>query len=401
MNKIFMYAHSGSKNHGCEAIVRGTVKVTKEESSLLTYSVPEDKKFGLDVITNLIQFGPLNMHLPEKTKKFQFKNKLKNILKYILPVFLLKKVQDRIFVYLLKDIPSGINNIYISIGGDNYCYNTNNKLEYLNRILNKLGNKTVLWGCSIEPDFIMNNNNLLEDLKKYSLITARESITYNALINAGINKNTHLIPDPAFIMDKIIPYDMPKEFIINNTVGINVSPMVEKFVGNNIIISNFENLISYILNETDMNIALIPHVLWDNSNDVIPLTKLLYKFNYSHRIFLIGNKYNAIELKGVISQCRFLVATRTHASIAGYSSQVPTLVIGYSVKAKGIAKDIFGDYKNYVLPVQDLKNNNDITNAFKFLINNETAIRDHYKNFMPNYTERVWQATDLIKKLQD
>ena len=58
------------------------------------------------------------------------------------------------------------------------------------------------------------------------------------------------------------------------------------------------------------------------------------------------------ELKGCISRCRFLVAARTHASIAAYSTGVPTLVAGYSVKARGIARDLFGTEDGHVLPVQ-------------------------------------------------
>ena len=38
-----------------------------------------------------------------------------------------------------------------------------------------------------------------------------------------------------------------------------------------------------------------------------------------------------------------------------YSSCVPTLVVGYSVKARGIARDIFGTEDRYVLPVQSLQ----------------------------------------------
>jgi polysaccharide pyruvyl transferase WcaK-like protein len=54
-----------------------------------------------------------------------------------------------------------------------------------------------------------------------------------------------------------------------------------------------------------------------------------------------------------------------HASIAAYSSQVPTLVIAYSVKARGIAQDIFGTEKGYVIPVQNLKEEIEITGIFK------------------------------------
>jgi hypothetical protein len=54
----------------------------------------------------------------------------------------------------------------------------------------------------------------------------------------------------------------------------------------------------------------------------------------------ISGKLNAAELKYVILQCRFMVCSRTHASIAAYSSGVPTIVIGYSNKSKGIAADL-------------------------------------------------------------
>ena len=55
-----------------------------------------------------------------------------------------------------------------------------------------------------------------------------------------------------------------------------------------------------------------------------------------------------MELKGFIARCRFFVGARTHATIAAYSSCIPTFSVGYSIKAKGIAQDIFGTYKNYV-----------------------------------------------------
>ena len=71
--------------------------------------------------------------------------------------------------------------------------------------------------------------------------------------------------------------------------------------------------------------------------------------------------HNAMELKGYIARCRFMVVARTHASIAAYSTQVPTLVVGYSVKARGIAKDIFGTEENYVIPVQSLTKESELT----------------------------------------
>lgn len=37
-----------------------------------------------------------------------------------------------------------------------------------------------------------------------------------------------------------------------------------------------------------------------------------------------------------------LFTARIHSSIAGYSTNFPTFVTGYSVKAQGIEKDDFG-----------------------------------------------------------
>ena len=38
--------------------------------------------------------------------------------------------------------------------------------------------------------------------------------------------------------------------------------------------------------------------------------------------------------------------------------QLQLLVIGYSVKSRGIAKDLFGDYKNYVISKYNLTQEN-------------------------------------------
>lgn len=57
---------------------------------------------------------------------------------------------------------------------------------------------------------------------------------------------------------------LPSNFIENNTVGINVSPLVmEREQEDNVLLDNYRNLIAYILNKTDYAVALIPHVIWE------------------------------------------------------------------------------------------------------------------------------------------
>ncbi|MDO5124498.1 MAG: polysaccharide pyruvyl transferase family protein, partial [Eubacteriales bacterium] len=87
------------------------------------------------------------------------------------------------------------------------------------------------------------------------------------------------------------------------------------------------------------------------NNDLKPLESLFSIYKDSGRVVLIKD-HNCEELKGYISRCRFFVGARTHATIAAYSTCVPTLVVGYSIKSKGIAKDLFGTFEKYVVPVQ-------------------------------------------------
>lgn len=163
-----------------------------------------------------------------------------------------------------------------------------------------------------------------------------------------------LIPDPAFQLNRI-DLPLPKNFIEGNTVGINVSPMIIGLESNQgVTLQNYIELINYIINQTDMQVALIPHVVWSHNDDRIPLNILYDRFKDTGRICMIDD-HTAEELKGYIARCRFMIAARTHASIAAYSTQVPTLVIGYSVKARGIARDLFGNEEHYVLPVQSLQ----------------------------------------------
>ena len=108
---------------------------------------------------------------------------------------------------------------------------------------------------------------------------------------------------------------------------------------------------------------------------------------------------NAETLKGVISRCRFFIGARTHATIAAYSTCVPTLVVGYSVKAKGIAKDLFGTYENYVMPVQSLANGDELNGAFDWLMAQEDAIRSHLQTIMSDYIRRAYAAADEVKKI--
>ena len=160
----------------------------------------------------------------------------------------------------------------------------------------------------------------------------------------------------------------------------------------------YKELIAEILKATDCAIALIPHVVWKENDDREPLKALYKEFEDSERVILLED-YNCLELKGFISRCRMFIGARTHATIAAYSTYVPTLVLGYSVKSKGIAKDLFGTDSKYVLPVQNMENKQELVNAFRWLCDHEQEIRSHLKKIMPEYVQKAFLASKAVKKL--
>jgi polysaccharide pyruvyl transferase WcaK-like protein len=163
-----------------------------------------------------------------------------------------------------------------------------------------------------------------------------------------------------------------------------------------ITIENYRFLIKGILDNSTDDIALIPHVVKKNNDDRTLLEKLYNEFKESGRVYLIEDQ-NCMQLKDVISKCKIFVGARTHATIAAYSTCVPTFVVGYSVKAKGIAKDLFGSYDKYVIPVQNLKNKDDVYNSYCFIADNYDKIKEHLQDIMPKYIERAFEAKKLFE----
>lgn len=387
--KLLFYTHGGSGNHGCEALVRSGAKILDSKPLLVSSKIEQDQAYHVDSLAELCPYNT----------SFSFRQKLSpSYLHYAFRYHFVTHSADPAAVVLSPIVRNQKISAALSIGGDNYCYGGMvSWLSAQNAFFNRRRILTVLWGCSIEPE-LMENPAILADLKSYALITARESITYEALLNAGVDRNTHLYPDPAFQLDRV-DLPLPEGFAENNTVGINVSPLIiDNETNGGVTMENYKMLIQHILNETDMQVALIPHVVWENNDDRKPLSALYELFKDTGRVVLIDD-HNCMELKGYIARCRFFVGARTHATIAAYSSCVPTLVVGYSVKAKGIAKDLFGSYENYVVPVQTLKDPADLKQAFCWMQAHEEEIRSHLKEIMPGYCAKAFEARAEVEKL--
>ena len=369
--RIGLYAHGGSGNHGCEALARSTIRFLGEHEYTLFSECPEeDYRYGLGELASIV---PSQNDMPRGLGKLAYDIRMKIALND--SVYWRMRYRD--FTKKIKGL-----DLAIAIGGDNYCYSGfPERFSILNRKMVRNGIPLILWGCSIDRERI--SPAILEDLKCYRLIVARESITFDALKESGLG-NVQLMPDTAFLLDEK-DIALPEGFMPNNMVGLNVSPLIiRKEIVPGILMQNCRRLIDSILENTNMGVLLIPHVVWKGNDDREPLQQLYDEYHSSGRVLMMED-FDVRIIKGVIRRCRFLVAARTHASIAGYSTGVPTLVLGYSVKSKGIALDLFGTADHYVLPIDALQQENDLTKSFEWMLDHEDAIRNYYDSKLGDY----------------
>ncbi|MBS2969651.1 polysaccharide pyruvyl transferase family protein [Metabacillus sp. KIGAM252] len=383
--KIMMFAHDGSLNRGCEAIVRSSASIIKEKAKkteiYLSSGKPETDSIipAIDKIYDGSEKG---------IKKYSYE--------WLVSSFKVKLFKDE--SYALGKIHQNIINrideadICLSIGGDNYCYGEQPGWYEIDRRIKSKGKKLVLWGCSIGEEDMSERK--LADLKTFDLILARETLTYQMLKRKGLT-NVKLCADPAFTMEtEELP--LPPGWQEGNTIGINFSPLVLK--KNPESAESVSRLIEHILETTDMTIALTPHVIIEGNNDYEILNKFYEKYRDTGKVLILPDSLTATQYKGFIGRMRFFIGARTHATIAAYSNYVPTLVLGYSVKSKGIAKDLFGE-ERLVLDYKEISSSQRLIDGFNEMLINEKLIKETLKNSVPKIKKMSYKAVDYLQAL--
>jgi len=343
-----IYGHGGSYNHGSEAITRGTIEFLRKVSpncfiTLSTHFPGQDIEVGL-LADEMVTRNPEG------------------------------KTNQEVYQATLDRITS--DTTVIHVGGDNYCYNNWQRYAQIHEAAKKCGGKSIFWGCSIDSDNM--DEEMLRVLREHDLILARESITFESLKERGVN-NVLLVSDIAFAMEPV-----KVDFDLKNYVVINLSPLV--FRKNAAVVEAVQRVIRYILTETTYNIALVPHVVMPMDNDCDALAML--EVSDSERVVRVTDKFSAKQYKYIISKAELCVAARTHVTIAAYSSYVPTLAIGYSTKAQGIAKDL--GFLEYVVDIMDENIEEGLLAKFVKLINAKLELKERLHSRMEYYKGNVF-----------
>lgn len=331
MTKLLLYGHGGAYNHGAEAILRGSLPEFRRAgaSILLSTHFPEqDREFGLDKLVDRLVPADLSLVTVERSMS-DFESK--------------EKAAARIYRDVLAEIDSGT--VCIGIGGDNYCYPNWHRQSVFHRTAKERGAKSILWGCSIQPEMI--DARMAAILRDHDHIFARESITFHALQQHGVAKIS-LRPDPAFSLPPE-PCPLPEGFQ-KPAAALNLSPLMLRRSGR--LLDDFADAARFLLKKAS-TLLLLSHVTMPVDNDEEALDALAGRLSAEEQSRLCRTPagLNAAQRKYLISQCELLVCCRTHASIAGYSTGTPTLVVGYSVKSQGIGKDL--GMERWVLPLEN------------------------------------------------
>ena len=382
---VLMFFHGGSRNRGCEAIARTAAKLLKQDSRITKIGLASMDPKSDGIFDNIDE---IHLDYNSKIQKFSLSG-IQNALHYKLlndETFGFRKIHESI----IKLIPQ--YDVFLSIGGDNYCYGEQPGIYEIDRCINKAGKKLVLWGASIGEEDLSEAK--INDLKNFNLLLVRESLTEKILKDAGV-ANVKLVGDGAFLMEKT-ELPLPESWNDGKTVGFNFSPLV--FKKNQESKKAAFDLVEHILKTTDFTVCLTPHVILPDNNDYEILQEFYEKFKDSGRIILLPDNLNATEYKGYISRMKFFIGARTHATIAAYSSLIPTMVLGYSVKSKGIAKDIFGEEK-LVLDLSEISDSEKLIAKFEEMKREEDELRVILGKKIPEIKQHAQYALNYLTEI--
>jgi len=407
---LFILAGNGPyENRGCEAIVRGTVKILREQFkdprfiSISHFQSEEEfrEQCLKETDRGIVHLASQRLSKMEVVRNFWKPEIWKGAFQYY-------RNQDDFNAWIYADMLPFLkeSNAVLSLGGDNYSldYGMPTLFTALDDLILRHGKPIFLWGASVGPFSALPEYEryMSDHLQRVTGIFARESATIKYLEEIGITSNVYSVADPAFLLEPVKPVGIEEEMPIEDSaIGLNMSPLMAKYITE----GNFDEwmkiamkIISDVAETTEMPVYLIPHVTSPHSDDYVFMKKAVSRIHgINHNITLIPPKYNAAETKWIISQMAIFAGARTHSTIAALSSYIPTLSFSYSIKAQGINQDIFG-HTDYCMDSKNLESDK-VVNQITSMLDQETLIRIYLRERIPKVQKSALNAGLLLKQI--
>ncbi len=351
--KVVITNHTGARNRGCEALVLSKILGIKRVLGNVDIDI-----IGHDPLYDSWRFGD------HAVSKYSYLTKTPEHTSSLIAnkiFYLGASVVEHLPIGSALGLDFGLRqslksaDIIVPSGGDIFTSDYNNIRKHLSILVSApKGAKIYLCSHTIGPLKAKDEDYFKKVISKASLISVRESESYEYLSSLGLDLPLHLTADVAFTLpalDRESSKSLLKEKYgldpdKKPLVALSISEGIIKYSGldKSNYYNQFSGLVDY-LNKKGYSCVLIPHVMEVNptNNDVIACEQVMNRVNAPAENRIIFGEPSAVELKGVIGLCDVLVGTRTHATIASLSQCIPTVSIAYSRKAYGIMRDIFGE----------------------------------------------------------
>ena len=263
-----------------------------------------------------------------------------------------------------RSIQEAISNatMIVSIGGDVFSSEYGGQTVHLEplRIAVDNGVPVVFLAHSIGPYRTPKEaSEWLKVARRAAIVTLREELSYayvkNTLELRG--PRIELTADPGFLLTPAdagmssahLAYYGPAGD--GPLVGIVPSRGISRFTG--LGTSGHETagrhlqawieVIRYLIDRIEARVLLVPHVQVPGINDDPVICDAIVRgVGYDPRVKVAWGDLRAHEYKGLLAKCSLVIAERMHAAIGALSTNVPTLLVGYSVKAEGVLRQVYG-----------------------------------------------------------
>lgn len=306
----------------------------------------------------------------------------------------------------------------LSIGGDNYSLDYGvASLGYfvaVAELARRMGKPVALWGASVGPFTRMPavERHMVGHLARLAFVSVRESRSRAYLQDIGAGHNVVAVQDTAFLMQPQ-PVDLapfwPGQAEPGGVLGLNIGALIGERHADagqgEALLGAIAAFAERVIRETDLCILLLPHVAplsgRVSNNDEVFNKRVADRLAHlpADRWSSVPGGFNAAQLKFIVSKLRYLMAARTHATIAAFSTGVPTVSIAYSVKAKGLNRDLFGD-ERLVVSGERL-DAAVLWDCLTRLRGEEAVLRDHYRAHLAEWKSQALAGTvPLIATLE-
>lgn len=315
------------------------------------------------------------------------------------------------------------------IWGDNANFLGKDRFEvglYKDMIAQKLGKPIFMVAGSPGPFNDERTKQLAKIVfKNFTAVTNREPISSIVLKENGFDTtNITDLACPAFLFEPAKGENIDK-LISEEKIIIKERPTVgfiicgwnflegpfDKWPRNDSDYEVFAKAVEYINNELGARVCLMSHsngfpippaefkLIHGRDYPIIKqLQKVLNDRGIAKDVFALDGVYDAWTTKAIISNFDMLVSGRVHATVAGFSQCVPTVVIDYGHEPKAHKLQGFAIVAGQEMYVSDPSKESDLINKIKDCWKNRESVKIDLKKRIPIVKEKAKENFRLIKR---